>query len=52
MSHDIEAAYASSEVADLIMVNQRSFFGTMEQQEHGPYLLVAKEVTNGRLPME
>lgn len=29
MSHDIEAAYASSEVADLIMVNQRSFFGTM-----------------------
>lgn len=29
MSHDIEAAYASSEVAGLIMANQRSFFGTL-----------------------
>ncbi len=28
MSHDTEAAYASSEVADLIMLNQNSFFGT------------------------
>lgn len=29
MSHDTEAAYASSEIADLIMSNQASFFGTM-----------------------
>ena len=29
MSHDTEAAYASSEVADLIMINQNSYFGTM-----------------------
>ena len=29
MSHDTEAAYASSEVADLIMHNQTSFFGNM-----------------------
>lgn len=29
MSHDTEAAYASSEVADLIMRNQTSFFGNM-----------------------
>lgn len=29
MSHDTEAAYASSEVADLIMRNQTAFFGTM-----------------------
>lgn len=29
MSHDTEAAYASSEVADLIMINQSSYFGTM-----------------------
>lgn len=28
MSHDIEAAYASSEVADLIMRNQDKFFGS------------------------
>lgn len=27
MSHDTEAAYASSEVADIIMVNQNNFFG-------------------------
>lgn len=29
MSHDTEAAYASSEVADMIMINQASFFGSM-----------------------
>lgn len=29
MSHDIEAAYASSEVADLIMRNQDKFFGNL-----------------------
>ena len=29
MSHDTEAAYASSEVADLIMSNRASFFGSM-----------------------
>lgn len=29
MSHDTEAAYASSEVADLIMQNQTAFFGNM-----------------------
>lgn len=29
MSHDTEAAYASSEVADLIMTNRASFFGSM-----------------------
>lgn len=29
MSHDTEAAYASSEVADIIMKNQSAFFGTM-----------------------
>lgn len=29
MSHDTEAAYASSEVADMIMLNQAAFFGTM-----------------------
>ena len=29
MSHDTEAAYASSEVADMIMLNQDAFFGTM-----------------------
>lgn len=29
MSHDTEAAYASSEVADLIMLNQSAFFGAM-----------------------
>ena len=29
MSHDIEAAYASSEIADIIMRNQNHFFGTM-----------------------
>ncbi len=29
MSHDVEAAYASSEVAELIMLNQAHFFGTM-----------------------
>lgn len=29
MSHDVEAAYASSEVAELIMTNQADFFGTM-----------------------
>lgn len=29
MSHDIEAAYASSEVADLIMQKQASFFGNL-----------------------
>lgn len=28
MSHDTEAAYASSEVADIIMVNQNNFFGS------------------------
>lgn len=28
MSHDTEAAYASSEVADLIMLNQENFFGS------------------------
>ncbi|MCD8000696.1 MAG: hypothetical protein LUH21_26120 [Clostridiales bacterium] len=27
MSHDSEAAYASSEIADIIMINQNSFFG-------------------------
>ena len=27
MSHDTEAAYASSEVADIIMTNQNHFFG-------------------------
>ena len=27
MSHDTEAAYASSEVADIIMLNQNNFFG-------------------------
>lgn len=29
MSHDIEAAYASSEVADMIMNNQHQYFGNM-----------------------
>ena len=29
MSHDIEAAYASSEIADIIMLNQNHFFGAM-----------------------
>lgn len=29
MSHDIEAAYASSEVADIIMLNQSHFFGSL-----------------------
>lgn len=29
MSHDIEAAYASSEVADIIMLNQNHFFGSL-----------------------
>lgn len=29
MSHDVEAAYASSEVAELIMMNQAHFFGTL-----------------------
>ena len=29
MSHDVEAAYASSEVAELIMQNQTHYFGTM-----------------------
>lgn len=29
MSHDTEAAYASSEVADIIMTNQGSFFGSL-----------------------
>lgn len=29
MSHDTEAAYASSEVADMIMSNQAHFFGTL-----------------------
>lgn len=29
MSHDVEAAYASSEVAELIMLNQAHYFGTM-----------------------
>ena len=29
MSHDVEAAYASSEVAEQIMINQARFFGTM-----------------------
>ena len=29
MSHDVEAAYASSEVAELIMQNQANYFGTM-----------------------
>lgn len=29
MSHNTEAAYASSEVADMIMHNQSAFFGTM-----------------------
>jgi len=29
MSHDTEAAYASSEVADIIMLNQSAFFGSM-----------------------
>lgn len=29
MSHDTEAAYASSEVADLIMKNQNTYFGSM-----------------------
>lgn len=28
MSHDTEAAYASSEVADIIMINQNNFFGS------------------------
>lgn len=28
MSHDTEAAYASSEIADLIMINQNHFFGS------------------------
>lgn len=29
MSHDIEAAYASSEIADIIMLNQSHFFGSL-----------------------
>ena len=29
MSHDVEAAYASSEIADIIMLNQQQFFGGM-----------------------
>lgn len=29
MSHDVEAAYASSEVAELLTLNQAHFFGTM-----------------------
>lgn len=29
MSHDTEAAYASSEIADMIMRNQAAFFGSM-----------------------
>ena len=29
MSHDTEAAYASSEIAGLIMANQNYFFDTM-----------------------
>ena len=32
MSHDTEAAYASSEVADIIMVNQNNFFGNFGTQ--------------------
>ena len=32
MSHDTEAAYASSEIAELIMQNQNSFFGNMGTQ--------------------
>lgn len=32
MSHDTEAAYASSEVADIIMLNQNSFFGNYGTQ--------------------
>lgn len=29
MSHDLEAAYASSEIADIIMINQNSYFGSI-----------------------
>lgn len=32
MSHDTEAAYASSEIAEIIMQNQNSFFGNMGTQ--------------------
>lgn len=32
MSHDTEAAYASSEVADIIMINQNNFFGNYGTQ--------------------
>jgi len=32
MSHDTEAAYASSEVADIIMLNQNNFFGNYGTQ--------------------
>jgi len=32
MGHDTEAAYASSEVADIIMLNQNSFFGNYGTQ--------------------
>lgn len=32
MSHDTEAAYASSEVADIIMLNQNNFFGNFGTQ--------------------
>ena len=34
MSHDTEAAYASSEVADMIMLNQDAFFGTKSDRSH------------------
>lgn len=51
MSHDTEAAYASSEVADIIMTNQNHFLGIMALVEHGLSMLAEKVVTNGRLQM-
>ena len=52
MSHDTEAAYASSEVADMIMLNQATFFGTMDQVVYGQSVRCAKAVTSGHLLME
>ena len=47
MGHDTEAAYASSEVADIIMLNQNSFFGNYGTKVRGQYMPVVKADTSG-----
>ena len=49
MSHDLEAAYASSEVADLLTQNQNIFFGGMGN--NSPWSIYAMREGSNQWPL-